>query len=144
MGKSKAATHFWQGMWTLGIYKRNQGRLVRQGTAIALGLMVFLGAYTLYQSQLADLSQTWLKLGIPVTICTLGAWVVFRLVNYPPFADFLISVEAELDKVNWPTKQELYRSTLVVIATMFVLGMILFLYDVFWQWIFRAIGYLKM
>ncbi len=33
-----------------------------------------------------------------------GLWLCFRLVNMPRFADFLIAVEAEMNKVSWPTR----------------------------------------
>ena len=31
--------------------------------------------------------------------------------NMPRFADFLIAVEAEMNKVSWPSKAELIRSS---------------------------------
>ena len=63
-------------------------------------------------------------------LCTFsGIWLAFRAVNLPQFADFLISVEAEMDKVTWSSRQELYRATVVVITTMVLLGAILLLYD---------------
>ena len=43
-------------------------------------------------------------------LASLGLWVAFRLVNMPAFADFLIAVEAEMNKVSWPTRGELFRS----------------------------------
>ena len=33
----------------------------------------------------------------------------------PAFADFLIAVEAEMNKVSWPTRTELFRGSMVVI-----------------------------
>ena len=47
----------------------------------------------------------------------------------PRFADFLISVEAEMNKVSWPSRGELYRASLVVIVVIFLLVAILFGYD---------------
>ena len=73
-----------------------------------------------------------------------GAWAIFRAVNYPRFADFLISVEAEMDKVSWSSRQELYRATVVVVVTMFCLGAVLFLFDVFWQNFFEIIKFLQI
>jgi len=61
-------------------------------------------------------------------------WI--RLVNWPKFADFLISVEAEMTKVSWPTKTELYRASLVVIFTMALMAVVLFVFDLVWQAIF--------
>ena len=86
---------------------------------------------------------TWITYGIPLLLFALGLWIIWRLINWSRFADFLISVEAEMDKVSWPSRQELFRATAVVLATMFFLGMVLFLYDVFWVWLFQSIGILQ-
>ena len=77
---------------------------------------------------------------VPVGMVALGMWFAFRLVNWPKFADFLISVEAEMTKVSWPTKTELYRASMVVIFTMAFLALLLFAYDLIWQAIFDAVG----
>jgi preprotein translocase subunit SecE len=59
----------------------------------------------------------------------LGGWAAFRIVNIPRFADFLISVEAEMNKVSWPNRNELWRASVVVIVVIFLLTAILFGYD---------------
>ena len=51
----------------------------------------------------------------------------------PSFADFLIAVEAEMNKVSWPTRDELFRSSMVVIFCIVFLAVVLFGYDVFWR-----------
>lgn len=84
-----------------------------------------------------------IRYGIPLTLFALGLWFAFRIVHYPRFADFLISVDAEMDKVSWPSRQDLFRNTVVVITTMFFLGAVLFAYDVFWVWLFQSIGILR-
>jgi len=132
---------FWSELLAVDLYKRNQGRLARQLTAAAIGLMVVAGAYILSQGPMADYSRG-VKVGVPLGISALAAWIVFRLVNYPRFAEFLISVEAEMGKVSWASKQELYRATVVVLCTMFFLAFVLFFFDFLWQWIFRQIGVL--
>lgn len=142
MSKSIKQTSFWGELLAVGIYKRNQGRLVRQLSALAFVLVAAYGAYTLSQGPLADFRSRAVSVGIPILLVGAGAWVSYRLVNYPRFADFLISVEAEMDKVTWPAKSELYRSAVVVISTMVVMGAVLLAYDVFWQWLFRVVGFL--
>ena len=47
----------------------------------------------------------------------------------PAFADFLISVEGEMNKVSWPSRSELFRASLVVILVIFSLAAILYAYD---------------
>jgi preprotein translocase subunit SecE len=66
---------------------------------------------------------------IPTALGVLGAWAAFRIVNIPRFAEFLISVENEMNKVSWPSRAELYRASLVVIVVIFVLTAILLAYD---------------
>lgn len=144
-------------MFAVGLYKRNQGHLTRQLSAAALGLVVALGAWTLSQSSiLTSLDDTvklfWvllvpgdvIRLGVPFGIVLAGGWIIYRLVNYPRFADFLISVEAEMDKVVWSSKAELYRATVVVLMTMGLLVVFLLLFDVFWQNFFSMIGFLEV
>ena len=143
MAKLRNGSTFWGELLVFGLYKRNQGRLARQVTAITIALVVFLGAWTLHQGPLSGYRSPWVRVGIPLVISAVGAWITFRLVNFPRFANFLISVEAEMDKVSWPGKPELYRATVVVVGTMFFLGMVLLAYDVLWQRLFRWIGFLR-
>ena len=123
------------------LYKARQGRIVRQVTCLALWLTMCLGAWQLYETLGSGLygMNAWRYL-LPGGLVALGMWFAFRLVNWPKFADFLISVEAEMTKVSWPTKTELYRASMVVIFTMAFLALLLFAYDLIWQAIFDFIG----
>jgi preprotein translocase subunit SecE len=134
---------FWSGLLETSLYKRNQGRLSRQLTAAGLGVVVLVGAYILSQGPLSALDNKAIKLGTPVAICAVAGWLIFRLVNYPLFAEFLISVEGEMNKVSWGTKEELYRATVVVLGTMLFLAAILYAYDGLWLIILRTIGVLQ-
>jgi len=58
--------------------------------------------------------------------------VAYRLVNFPPFADFLIATEAELNKVSWVTRKRLVQDTVVVLVTMLLLTVFLFVVDLIW------------
>jgi len=127
----------------LNLYKRNQGRLARQVSGACLGLIVAFGAWTLSKGPLAGNDPT-ISNGIPLLLAVLGFWVIFRSLNYPKYADFLIAVEAEMDKVSWASKGELIRATIVVIFTMVFLGLSLFAFDVFWNWAFTVIRFLRM
>ena len=64
-------------------------------------------------------------------LAVVGVWAAFRSVNWPAFADFLIAVEAEMNKVSWPLRGELFRSSAVVIFTIFAIGIVLFGFDAF-------------
>ena len=74
-----------------------------------------------------------LRFLIPGLLLALGAWASYRVVNVPIFADFLIAVEAEMNKVSWPTRTELFRASMVVLILIFVLAFVLTAYDVFWK-----------
>jgi preprotein translocase subunit SecE len=134
------------GMFTASRYKRSQGRIARQATFAAI---VALFAATAWRANdaLASLGSWLLGLVtpagardnvlvllasqyvLPLVVLALGVWIAFRIVNIPSFADFLISVEAEMNKVSWPSRGELYRASLVVIVVIFLLTAILFCYD---------------
>ena len=133
---------FWSELLAVGLYKRNQGRLARQLTAAGLGLLVIFGTFVLSQGPLSAYGAT-VRSGIPVVIAGISAWVIFRLVNWPLFAEFLISVEAEMNKVSWASKLEVTRALIVVLSTMLFLGIVLFIYDNAWLFILTQIGVLQ-
>lgn len=121
-----------------GLYKRSQGRLTRQITFGVLAISVLLGAWRLGVF-LVDYGQS-VQLLVPTALAIAGVWICYRVVNLPRFADFLIAVEAEVNKVSWPSRGELFRSTVVVLITIFALAAILFLYDLVWSWLLRILG----
>jgi preprotein translocase subunit SecE len=129
------------------IYKQKQGRIVRQVTCLAIWLTVWLGGWQLYEvigSGIYGVNK-WssfriIQFLVPGLMIAAGMWFAFRLVNWPRFAKFLIEVEAEMSKVSWPHKTELYRASMVCIFTMAFLAIILFAYDLVWQAIFDSIG----
>ena len=129
--------------FALARYKRSQGRVTRQLTAASLSLIVLFGVYTLYQKLLTEFSagdglEKQLPLMVAVSITVIGLWATFRIIHWPRFADFLISVEAEMDKVTWSDWDELKRSTAVVLFAMVFLTLVLFVFDVFWQRVFTS------
>jgi preprotein translocase subunit SecE len=126
--KKKSMTTSTHWLFQFGLYKRTQGRIIRQLTFVSLWLAVALGAW-----RISDLSHTAaMKYAFPLTLVVVGTWVSYRLVNFPRFADFLIAVEAEMTKVSWPSRQELIRSSIVVIVTIVAFAVLLWIYDTFW------------
>jgi preprotein translocase SecE subunit len=55
-----------------------------------------------------------------------GTW---WLVNWPRFVDFLTDTESEMTKVSWSSKKEVIGSSLVVIATVIILGVWILVVD---------------
>jgi len=132
------------------VYKRNQGRVTRQVTFAVVALVFAVAAWRLSQllplwfAPVASAAPATDDLGIvrflvPGLVLALGAWIAFRAVNVPRFADFLIAVESEMAKVSWPTADEVFRSSAVIIFLMFALAGILAAYDLFWWFVLRSI-----
>ena len=71
-------------------------------------------------------------------------WIIFRLVQYPPFVEFLIATEAEMNKVSWTSRDDLYRATIGRPGRPSLL-MAVFLFGVDWLWsnLLQLIGVLK-
>ena len=144
---------YFQELLRAGVYKRSQGRITRQVTFAALAITVLLGlwrgaemlhagypngAYVLGVHALF-VSALWLNYIFPALMLAAGWWVSYRAVNLPEFADFLIAVEAEMNKVSWPSRGELIRASVVVLVSIFFLGFILAAFDFVWIWIFNIL-----
>ena len=133
---------FFRELWHVGIYKRSQGRIVRQLTFAALAVTIALGLWRL-GSMIAgwqDQSHLGLRYMIPGVLLAIGLWVSYRAVNVPIFADFLIAVEAEMNKVSWPTRGELGRASTVVLILIIAFACILTAFDFLWKLFFVQLG----
>jgi preprotein translocase subunit SecE len=118
---------FVQELFRVGLYKRTQGRIARQATFAALAVIVGLGAWSL--SEFWQDKEPTLRYFVPFVLLLVGLWASFRIVQMPSFADFLISVEGEMNKVSWPSRGELFRASIVVMVVIFFLAALLFTYD---------------
>jgi len=107
-------------------YKRSQGKIARQLTFGAIAVAVAVAAWKINTVSATPVGQYF----IPLVVLAGGLWAAFRIVNIPRFADFLISVEAEMNKVQWPGKSELWRASMVVIVVIFFLAGALFAFDI--------------
>jgi preprotein translocase subunit SecE len=133
---------FWRDMFSVGLYKRSQGRIARQATFAVLAVAAALGAWSL-KVYLASYTNGSVQMASAAVTLIVGLWFSYRIVNLPRFADFLIAVEAEMNKVSWPSRGELFRSSMVVIITMFGLAGVLFAYDLIWQALLTALKILR-
>jgi preprotein translocase subunit SecE len=77
---------------------------------------------------------------VRLALAAVMVWFSYRVVNYSVFADFLIAVEAEMNKVSWPTRRELWNASLVVMFVIFSMALFLFLFDAFWTIVFEMVG----
>lgn len=140
MSSKSAGASLLPELFRFGIYKSNQGRMVRQFTFFAVAIIAAFGCITLAYGPLMEFPKS-VQVGVPLAIWVFCCWVAFRLVNLPRFADFLVSVESELEKVTWPTRHEVVQATVVVLCMMFFLGLFLFLIDLIWTWLFSLIHF---
>jgi preprotein translocase subunit SecE len=58
---------------------------------------------------------------------------------YKRFINFLKEVKAEIKKVTWPSKNEVYSTTIVVILATFFFGFYLYFMDVIFSWVIKQI-----
>jgi preprotein translocase SecE subunit len=136
------------------IYKSGQGYWTRMLTGAAGALLLALICHWLYATVLVrwarpapPAEQTGLTVPHRVMIVTAFAlgiiFLAWRQMNKPRVVDFLIATESEMKKVNWTDRKALIGSTKVVIIFMFLIAIILFLFDVLFGWVFFGIGILK-
>jgi preprotein translocase subunit SecE len=124
-----------------GLYQWKQGKVLRRSTGAAILVAFLLASQALYHSVLyGNPAANW----VAGAVAIVGAWVAFRVVNYPVFADFLIDVESEMAKVIWPSWGELQRATIVVLGVMFVFSALLLGYDLIWKVLLGMVGVLKL
>ena len=131
---------FWSELFRFGVYKPNQGRIVRQVSFLAIAILAGLAAFELHRLRLFDQAFSGSRYVFLMIFGVLALWFSYRVVNYSKFADFLIAVEAEMNKVSWPTKQELWRASMVVIFVIFAMAGALYLFDIVWTLLFQLIG----
>ena len=124
-------------LFQFGLYKPNQGRVVRQVTFLSATLLSCLVAWEVKRSFSGLGNAGWF---VMMAVAAVLVWVVYRVVNYSVFADFLIAVEAEMNKVSWPTRRELWNASLVVMFVIFSMAAFLFLFDAVWTVVFETIG----
>jgi preprotein translocase SecE subunit len=139
-----------QGWTSSHSYKRTQGLQVRRYTMIGILLFGLTGAWSVYSHQMtgsgdAAYAVPFTDLRLPILpakelvvplLLTLGTvWLAWRAVNVPPFADFLIATEAEMNKVSWTSRKKLIQDTIVVLVTVVLLTLFLLVIDLFWGWL---------
>ena len=139
-------------------YKPDQGVYARTTSFIVLGALTVFGCQTAYYWLLSfkgsflgkDLAGGDLPvLSVPLTPALLIATAVavllvvlmYRFLNQPKPADMLIDSETEMRKCTWPSWDETFTSSLVVVVVMiFFMGLLaamdLALNRLFTDWVF--------
>lgn len=126
----------------LPIYKSGQGYWTRVLSAVGAGTLVLAGAAWLYKISpqfLPKTNQLYFQAGIATATIILFGLLIYFLLNKPRIVDFMIAVEAEMKKVNWPSKKEIIGSTWVVICGTLLFAGLLFIINIvfgkFFIWI---------
>jgi preprotein translocase SecE subunit len=133
----------------LQFYKKGQGYYTRLGTAIGACAISALACMALYNTldglafENANL-KSWVRAAVPAVSFVVLGWVIFKAVNMPRFADFMIQTEGEMKKVSWSSKKEIIASTKIVIVTVAILAIILAVVDFGFTELFHKIGILKI
>jgi preprotein translocase subunit SecE len=131
----------------LPIYKPGQGYWTRVLSAIGAATLTLAGALWLYQTIVPmyfGRSDNLLYIQAAVAAATIIGFgtLIYVLLNRARIVDFMIAVEAEMKKVNWPSRKEIIGSTWVVIAGTFMLAGLLFVINLAFGWVFTEIGIL--
>jgi preprotein translocase SecE subunit len=126
----------------LKIYKYGQGYWSRTLTAVGAGVIVVAAVLWLIpqfrwitDDQVRLMTQSGIAVGIVVFFGVLG----WYLLNKPRVVDFLIATEAEMRKVNWPSRSEIIGSTWIVICGTLMMAVFLWVVNLgfaaFFKWI---------
>ncbi len=132
----------------LSIYKPGQGYYTRMLTAVGVGVIVLSGVAWFWEKMTAieaipDDQELFYQAGMAVGVIAFFGALVFFILNKPRIADFMIATEAEMKKVNWPSKKEIIGSTWVVICGTAFMAILLFLINIGFADLFRRIGVLE-
>lgn len=129
------------------MYKPNQGKRIRMGTGIGVGILL-VGAWDwtyrqLYTASFID-DRVWLATAIALGLCAVIALATWYLVGVRPgTVDFLVATEGEMKKVTWSSRKDVWGATKVVIGMVFLVTLGLFIVDLSFTWFFSWIGVLK-
>ncbi|HMO35108.1 MAG TPA: preprotein translocase subunit SecE [Gemmatales bacterium] len=149
------------GWFSAETYKKVQGQKIRRIVMLVIILAVGLAVYYYiwlrgvsvgsapyvwdipFVSSLSLILFRSPSITIPVLLLGLAVWFGWRLVNYPPMAEYLILTEAEMTKVTWTSRQRLIRDTGVVLLCILFFAAFLYLLDIIWVLVLSTIGVLQ-
>ena len=118
------------------VYKRDQGKYTRLGSAFGLLILIGLGCFQLYKILEGTDVGLWVTTMVPAGLFVVLGGASFWLVNRPTIVDFMISAEGEVKKVSWSSRKEIAVSTFVVIVVVVVMSVLLGVTDVIFQMFF--------
>jgi len=136
----------------LEFYKQGQGSRARLLAVVSGVALIIWGGFALWRTLIGSdaLSSALLEipqLGFDITFAFIIALLVTAggivgiawIFNRPKTVDLLVETEAEMKKVSWPSRQEAWNSSLVVVVTVIVMMGLLFVYDVVLNFLIRQL-----
>ncbi len=113
-------------------YKKDQGRMARMAVFWFMAVLMLYGCLSLYRELVGRVEVLANNIAgrIPVVgldingallvtaaVFGCGLLLLYRYTERPRTADLLIETESELKKVTWPTVDEAFKSSIVVVLT---------------------------
>jgi len=123
----------------LEIYKHGQGQYTRLWSAVGTAVIVGLGCFRLYEKMGILTNNLWVQTMVPTAVFLVLAALLYWAANKPSVADFMISAEGEVKKVNWSSRAEISVSTFIVVLVVFVLATLLGVTDLMLQLMFNSL-----
>ena len=140
------------------IYKSGQAKILRLLVAFVFEGFILFGCYQLYlwlNFTDAKGNPLWIAKQIayseglemeitPRLLISIGVFVILTFLNFllnnsVRFSEFLIEVHNELTKVTWPTREEVVKSSTVVLLVTFILMLYIAILDYGFSGIIRII-----
>jgi len=129
------------------VYRPRQGMYARIGTGVAVIVLAIFAAYRFYH--LLPVEKTFAVMGLKQPVASLWAGgffvieaaIIVYFLTGPnlggaflrkkarKFIDLLVDTQSELEKVVWPSREDLVNSTIIVIATIVMLGFFILMAD---------------
>ena len=128
-------------MISLQVYKPGQGVRSRIVLLVTGGITGFFCAQWLHR-ELIEKSTAW-SYGVPAALAVIIILTGLFFANWPRMVDLLIETEAELNKVSWTSRKDLWKSTWVVIFAIAFMATFMFLVARISQVFFERINVLQ-
>jgi preprotein translocase subunit SecE len=106
---------------------------LKLGAAVAVMLAGMVGFYY-YDDQV-----TWMRVLGLLVAAGIGVWIAAQSVQGRALLGFLQAANVELRKVVWPSRQETVQTTLIVLVVVILVGIMLWLIDMFFGWAIRGL-----
>jgi preprotein translocase SecE subunit len=126
------------------VYRPDDGHRPRAVIGIAVAVLALWGCHQLHEWLYTGKDTFWGKtlfelgdeqfavypaVALALILAVASLFGVFKLINYPRFVDFLIDTESELKKVSWASRRQVIDESIVVLATVVIVGVFVFVVD---------------